>query len=233
MRANLRKVSAFKWLVGAGQPRLERGPSPGLGCRLGHPLPRCGRGLFARVGLAGRVGVVLRQGRVHVVPGLGALDEDVGLRTEGAGVVERADAEADDVRPGRYLDVKRRAAIAAECADDLVAAIGLADIAFWGALSDAEPGGRHPDRRDIGGAAAALAIAAVALQREQGLALAFVAHRTAQAPAGSCCGHHTLHSQPVAGLVPATHVFSRKISAAARRGWPGQGRARGPRVKER
>src|SRR3984893_16523492 len=45
-----------------------------------------------RICLAGRVGVVFRQGRVHVVPGLGAFDEDVGLGAEAARIVERADA---------------------------------------------------------------------------------------------------------------------------------------------
>src|ERR1044071_2838424 len=87
------------------------------------------------VGLAGWVGVVFRQCRIHVVPGLGAFDEDVGVRAEDAGVIERADPEPDDVGPGRDLHPERRAAIAAEGADDLVAAIRIPDIALWGARS--------------------------------------------------------------------------------------------------
>src|SRR5204863_6632182 len=154
-----------------------------------------GEGLFLRIGLTGRVGGVFRQGRVHVVPGLGALDEDVGLRAEAAGVVERADPEADDVRPGRDLDIERRAAIAAKGADDLVAAVGLADIALPGALGNAEPGGRHPDCRDIGGAARTLAIATIALQREDRHALALIAHRAAQTPAAPLCVHQPLQIQ--------------------------------------
>src|SRR5580704_6560412 len=142
-----------------------------------------------RVGTPGRIGGIFRQGWVHVIPGLGAPDEDVGLGAKPARVVERADADADNVRPGRYLDIERRAAIAAEHAGDLVAAVGLRDIALRGAPGDAEPGAGHADRRDIGGAAAALAVAAMAVQREQGFALALVAHRAAQAPAASCCRH--------------------------------------------
>src|SRR5438067_1659862 len=57
------------------------------------------------VRFAGRVGGVFRQAGIHVVPGLRAFDEDVGLGAEGAGVVEAADADADDVGPGRYLDI--------------------------------------------------------------------------------------------------------------------------------
>src|SRR5436190_4271542 len=148
-----------------------------------------GEGLFLRIGLTGRVGGVFRQRRVHVVPGLGAFDEDVGVGAEAAGVVERADPEADDVRPGRDLDIERRAAIAAKGADDLVAAVGLADIALRGALGDPEAGARHPDCRDIGGAARTLAIAAMTLQREDRRALALIAHRAAQAPAGPCYRH--------------------------------------------
>src|SRR5207302_4522776 len=148
-----------------------------------------GEGLFLRIGLAGRVGGVFRQCRVHVVPGLGALDEDIGLRAEDARVVERADPEADDVRPGRDLDIERRAAIAAEHADDLVAAVRLSDVSLRRALGDAEAGARHPDCRDISGAARTLAVAAMALQREDRRALALIAHRAAQTPAGSCYRH--------------------------------------------
>src|SRR5215472_10771128 len=58
-----------------------------------------------------RIGRKFWKLRVHVVPGLGALDEDVGLGAEDARVVERANAQADDVRPGRDLHPERRAAI--------------------------------------------------------------------------------------------------------------------------
>src|SRR5260370_34268387 len=98
-----------------------------------------------------------------MIPGLGALDEDVGGGAKPARVVERADADADNIRPGRYLDIERRSAIAAEHPGDLIAAVGVGDIALRRALGDAEPGAGHADRRDIGSAAAALAIAAMAL----------------------------------------------------------------------
>src|SRR5689334_6650969 len=156
--------------MGSGFPHgsspWAKGPrDDNVGCSFG--TLRAARG----VRLAGWVGVVFRQCRIHVVPGLGALDENVGVRAKVARVVERADAKADDVRPSRDLDIERRAAIAAEGADDLVAAIGLADIALRGALGDAEAGRRHPHRRDIGGAARTLAVAAMALQREDRVAL--------------------------------------------------------------
>src|SRR5712672_2223610 len=112
----LRRDDDFGFSFGAPSGTLSRG---------------AGEGLCRRISLAGRVGGVFRQSGIHVVPGLGALDEDVGLGAEAAGVVERADPNADDVRPGRYLDIERGAAIAAEHAGDLVAAIRLRYIAFW------------------------------------------------------------------------------------------------------
>src|SRR3954470_20738871 len=79
------------------------------------------------VGSSGRIGVVFRQVRVQVLPGLRALDEDVGLGAELARVVQGADAQPDNVRPVCDLHIKRRAAIAAERADDRVAAVSLAE----------------------------------------------------------------------------------------------------------
>ena len=53
-------------------------------------------------------------------------------------LVEARDADANQIGPGRNLDIKRRAAIATEHAGDLVAGIGFADIALWIAASDAK-----------------------------------------------------------------------------------------------
>src|SRR5580704_8541744 len=184
----------------AGQGRARQPPA---GTRAALAAARDRSPRFAesaasrRVRTPGRVGGIFRQGRVHVIPGLGALDEDVGLGAKPARVVERADADADNVRPGRYLDIERRAAIAAEHAGDLVAAVGLRDIALRHAPGDAEGGAGHADCRDIGGAAAALAVAAVAVQREQRIALALVAHRAAQAPAASLLVHDSLQPEPL------------------------------------
>src|SRR5262245_56134878 len=136
-----------------------------------------------------RIGRKFWKPRVHVVPGLGALDEDVRLGPKDARVVERADPQADDVGPGRHLDPERRAAIAAKYAGDLVAAVGLRDVALRHPFREPEAGDRHAHRRDIGGAARPLAVAAMALQRENGFALALVAHRAAQAPAGPLVAH--------------------------------------------
>src|SRR5262245_56709026 len=121
-----------------------------------------------------------------MVPRLRALDEDVGVGPEPAGIVEGADAHADDVGPRRHLDVERRAALAAKDTCDGVPRISLRDVALRRAARDAERRRRHAHRRDVRRAALALAVAAVALQRELRLALALVARRTAQASTGSC-----------------------------------------------
>src|SRR4051794_4658704 len=99
-----------------------------------------------------------------MVPRLGALGEDVGLRPEPARVVESRDADPDDIRPGRDLDIERRAAIAAEHARDLVAAVGRGDIALRPPRGEADPGRGHPPRRDMRRPARPLAVAAMALQ---------------------------------------------------------------------
>src|SRR5207249_9530402 len=65
---------------------------------------------------------------IHVVPGLGAPGEDVGLGPEPARIVEGADANADDVGPCRALDIDWRAAVAAENPCDVVAGIGLGHV---------------------------------------------------------------------------------------------------------
>ena len=46
---------------------------------------------------------------------------------------------SDEVGASPNLHVQRRAAITAEDADDVVAAVGFRDIALWRALEDAEP----------------------------------------------------------------------------------------------
>src|ERR1700752_366621 len=66
------------------------------------------------VGPPGRVGVVFRKVRVHVIPGLGTLDEDVRLRPKPARVVERADPDPDHIGPRRYLQEQHAAAFRTE-----------------------------------------------------------------------------------------------------------------------
>src|SRR5438270_14055300 len=75
------------------------------------------------VGLPGWIGRVFRKIRVHVIPGLGALDEDVRLRPKPARVVERADPDADQIRPRRDLQEQHAAAFRAECPGYLIAAV--------------------------------------------------------------------------------------------------------------
>src|SRR5580704_7845772 len=66
-----------------------------------------------------RIGIEFRHIRVHVVPRLSAFDEDVGVGPEPARVVEARDADADQVGPGRDLNIERRAAIAAKHTRDV------------------------------------------------------------------------------------------------------------------
>ena len=61
----------------------------------------------------------------------------------------------------------------------LVAAIGPGDVALRRTLGDPKVVGRHPHRRNIGRAARPLAVAAMALQRKDRIALGFVPHRAA------------------------------------------------------
>jgi hypothetical protein len=112
------------------------------------------------------------------------LDEDVGVRPEPARIIEAGDANADQIRPSRDLDIKRRAAIAAKHSGDLVAGVGSGDIASGFTLDDTKLRGWNPNRGDKGAAALPLAIPAMALQRKDRFARAFVANCAAQAPAG-------------------------------------------------
>ena len=120
--------------------------------------------------MSGRVGRVFRQIRVHVVPGLGALDKDVGRGAKLARIVEGADANGDEVGPGRDPQKQHRAAIRAEGAGDLVAAVGRPEVELGFALGDPEARRRNPPSRGKGAAALALAVAAMAQQRKAGLA---------------------------------------------------------------
>src|SRR5277367_2088238 len=138
---------------------------------------------FSLVGLSRRIGRVFRHVRVHVVPGLGAFDENVGVRPEPARIVEAGDADADQIRPRRDLDIKRGAAITAKHSGDLVAGVGSRDIASGLAFDDAKLRGWDSNRGDKGAAALLLAIPAMALQRKDRVSSAFVANGAAQAPA--------------------------------------------------
>src|ERR1700722_18163538 len=93
----------------------------------------------SRVRITRWISVVLRNAWLVVVPGLGTFHENVGIGFEPGRIVQRADAQPDKVGAGPHLHIERRATIAAEDADDVIAALGLRDIAFWCALEDAEP----------------------------------------------------------------------------------------------
>jgi hypothetical protein len=100
--------------------------------------------------------------RVHVVPGLRALDKDVGLGAKLAWIVQAADPQPNDIRPSRDANIQWAAAFRAKRASHLVARIAGVDKDFGFALRDAEPGGGYPHGRDIGAAALILAVAAMA-----------------------------------------------------------------------
>src|SRR5258707_15887231 len=88
------------------------------------------RQFILSIRLSRRIGRKRRHGRVHVVPRLRTLDEDVGFRSEPARIIECADPDADEVGPGRYLHVERSATLAAENARNVVAGVGLGDVAL-------------------------------------------------------------------------------------------------------
>src|SRR5262245_45104807 len=83
------------------------------------------------------------------------------------------------MRSGRVSTYTYRGgtAITAENAGDVVAAIGLHDIAFWCALKEAEPGA------DLCGAALALAVTTMAAQSQEGFTHGFIADCAAEAAA--------------------------------------------------
>src|SRR5262249_3812549 len=122
---------------------------------------------LAGIGTARWIGLVFRDGRVHVIPGLRAPDEDIGFCPEPTWVIEACNPNADAIRSSRYLAIERRAAIAAEGARHLVTAIRLADIALGRAAENAKASGGHSYRRDIGTATGSLAGAAMGLGREE------------------------------------------------------------------
>jgi len=121
--------------------------------------------VWRRVGASRRIGLVLGNIWVHVIPGLRALGEDVGLGAKPARVVQAADPEADDVRPSRDPNEQRAAAFRAKRACYLIPGVAGADKELGGALGDAKPGGGHAHRCDVGAAALMLAVAAMAEQQ--------------------------------------------------------------------
>src|ERR1700729_1582238 len=141
------------------------------------------------IGSSRRVAVIFRHAGFDMIPRLRAPHEDVGLRPEPAWIVQRADSKTNQIRAGRNLHIERRAAIAAEDPDDLVAAVCLRGVSPGHALEDAEPRAGHARSGNMRRAALPLAVATMAAQGEDGGSHGFVADRTAQASAGSWLGH--------------------------------------------
>src|SRR5438034_986437 len=101
-----------------------------------------------------------------MVPGLGALDEDVRLRAEPARIVQRADPDRDQIGAGGNPQKQHTAAFRAERPGYAVSAIRRLDVNLWLALGDPETGGGNPQPSRRGATALALAVAAVTEQRE-------------------------------------------------------------------
>jgi hypothetical protein len=132
---------------------------------------------------------MLRHVRLVIVPGLGTLHEDVGIGLEPARIVQGADAKSDKVGASSHLHIERRAAVAAEDADDVVTAVGLRDVAFWCSVKNAEPVAWEASGGHVCSAALALAVAAMAAQSEDRLAHGFVTNCATEAAACSGIGH--------------------------------------------
>src|ERR1700751_1261146 len=143
--------------------RASQGPEKSLLC-----LTVCSiRALRARlIGLSGRIGRVFREIRVHVIPGLGAVDENVRLRPKPARVVECADPDADQVGPRRNSQKQHAAAFRTKGPGYLIAAVRSLDVELRFALGDAEARCRHPHGCRVGAAALALTVPAMAQQRK-------------------------------------------------------------------
>lgn len=142
-----------------------------------------------RIGLSRRIGGVLRHVWLVVVPGLCASHEYVGVRLEPARVVERAHAQSDEIGASPDLHIKRRATVAAENADDVVAAVGFGDEAPRCALQDAEPCAGDAGGGNVRGATLALAVAAMTAQGEDWFSYRLVADCTTETAACSGVRH--------------------------------------------
>src|SRR5690348_16741241 len=132
---------------------------------------------------------MLRHVGLVMVPGLRALHENVGIRLEPARIVEGADAKADEVGASPNLNVERRAAITAENADDVVAAVRLRNVAAWCALEDEGRCTRKARGGDVRGTTLALAVAAMTAKGEDRFAHGLVADCATEAAACSGVGH--------------------------------------------
>ena len=105
---------------------------------------------------------MLRHVGLVVIPGLCALHENVGFGFEPTWVVQGADSKSDEIWASRDLHVKWRAAVATKSADNVVAAVGLRDIALWCALEDVESHAANAGGGNVRGTALALAVTAMA-----------------------------------------------------------------------
>lgn len=105
---------------------------------------------------------MLRYLRLVVVPGLGALHENISIGFEPRRIIQGANAKPDKLGASPDLHIQRRAAVAAEDADNVVAAVGLRNVAFWFALKDAEAGTGNASGGNVRSPTLALAVAAMA-----------------------------------------------------------------------
>src|SRR5262252_7949748 len=98
------------------------------------------------VGPSWRLCIVFRNVRVHVIPGLSALDENVRLRPKPARIIQSADPDPNEIGSRRDLQKQHAAAFRAERSANLIAAIAGLGVVLRLAIGDAETCSRNPHR---------------------------------------------------------------------------------------
>src|SRR5260370_12642498 len=149
-----------------------------------------------------RVGGIFRKIRVHVIPGLRAVDEDVRFGLKEARIVEGADPDTDQIRPGGDSQKQHAAAVRAEGAGHLIATVRRLNVKLWLPLGDPEPCCGNPQCCRVGAAALALTVPAMTEQCKDRFTPGFVLNGAAQASPG----HWRCHREP-----PSRHDLSSQI----------------------
>src|SRR5262249_4002580 len=127
--------------------------------------------------------------RVHVVPRLGTLDEDVRLGAKPARIVEGADSDADQIRAGRDPQKQHAAAFRTKRPGYLIAAVCGFDVELRLALRDLEARRSHRRASCVGAAVVALPVAEMAKQRKARFSRTLVPNGPAEAPARHWARH--------------------------------------------
>src|SRR5260370_18227121 len=105
-----------------------------------------------------RVGGIFRKIRVHVIPALRAVDEDVRFGLKEARVVEGDDPDTDQIGPGGDSQKQHAVAVRAEGAGHLIATVRRLNVKLWLPLGDPEPCSGNPQCGRVGAAPLALTV---------------------------------------------------------------------------